>query len=74
MVTGGMASKKAESRRANIGRISSAHLEMKVLWPTKKKIYVADFPGGLVVKNLPVNADDTVLISGPGRFHVLWSN
>ena len=73
MVTGGMVSKKAESRRANIGRISSAHLEVKVHWPTKK-IYEADFPGGLVVKNLPVNADDTVLISGPGRFHMLWSN
>ena len=33
-----------------------------------------DFPGGPVVKNLPVNAGDTGWIPGPGRFHVLQSN
>ena len=27
-----------------------------------------DFPGVSVVKNLPANAGDTGLISGPGRF------
>ena len=27
-----------------------------------------DFPGGLVVKNLPANARDMGSISGPGRF------
>jgi hypothetical protein len=25
-------------------------------------------------KNLPANAGDTVLIPGPGRFHMPWSN
>ena len=30
-----------------------------------------DFPGGLVVKNLPVNAEDTGSIPGLGRFHML---
>ena len=29
-----------------------------------------DIPGGLVVKNLPANAEDTVLIPGPGRAHL----
>ena len=33
-----------------------------------------DFPGGTVVKNLPANAEDTGLIPGPGRFHILRSN
>ena len=33
-----------------------------------------DFPGGTVVKNLPVNAGDTSLITGPGRPHMLRSN
>ena len=31
-------------------------------------------PGAPVVKNLPCNARDVDLISGPRRFHVLWSN
>ena len=30
-----------------------------------------DFPGGLVIKNLPVNAGDTGLIPGLGRFHMV---
>ena len=29
-----------------------------------------DFPGGVVDKNLPVNAGDMDLIPGPGRFHM----
>ena len=32
-----------------------------------KKKKKRDFPGGPVVKNLPCNAEDTGLISGPGR-------
>ena len=32
---------------------------------------VPGFPGGLVVKNLPVNAGDTCSIPGPGRSHRL---
>ena len=31
------------------------------------------FPGGPMVKNLPANAEDTGLITGPGRFHMPWS-
>ena len=33
--------------------------------PLLKK-YFQDFPGGLVVKNLPANAGDTGFIPGPG--------
>ena len=29
-----------------------------------------DFLGGIVDENLPANAGDTGLISGPGRFHM----
>ena len=32
------------------------------------------FPGGLVVKNLPANAEDMDLIPGWGRSHMPWSN
>ena len=31
-------------------------------------------PGGSVVKNLPANAGDTVLVPGPGGSHMSWSN
>ena len=33
-----------------------------------------DFPGGTVDENLPANAEDTGLITGPGRVHFLWGN
>ena len=33
-----------------------------------------DFPGGPVVKNPPANAENTGLISGPGRFHMPQGN
>ena len=33
-----------------------------------------DFPGGAVVKNLPVKAGDTGSSPGPGRSHMLQSN
>ena len=33
-----------------------------------------DFPGGVVVKNLPANAGDTDLSPGPGRSHMPRSN
>ena len=33
-----------------------------------------DFPGGPVVENPPANAENTGLISGPGRFHVPQGN
>ena len=33
-----------------------------------------DFPGGPAVKNPPANAGKLGLISGLGRFHMLWGN
>ena len=33
-----------------------------------------DFPGGLVIENLPANAGDTSSTPGLGRFHMPWSN
>ena len=33
-----------------------------------------DLPGGPVVENLPANAEDSGLIPGPGRSHVLQSS
>ena len=33
-----------------------------------------DFPNSPEVKNLRVNAGDTGLIPGPGRFHMPWDN
>ena len=38
------------------------------------KSQVLDFPGSLVVKNLPVNGGDTGSIPGPGRLHMPQSN
>ena len=32
------------------------------------------FPGSLVVKNTPGNAEDMDLIPGLGKFHVPWGN
>ena len=43
-------------------------------WVKKKKDNILGFPGGPVFKNPPCNAGNVDLISGPGRFHVLWSN
>ena len=36
--------------------------------------YFQKFPGGSVVKNLPVNAEDRVSIPDPGRSHIPQSN
>ena len=38
------------------------------------KISLKGFPGGSVVKNLPVNAGDMSLIPEPGRSHMPRSN
>ena len=46
-------------------------------WLRVKLNYVSmlkDFPGGPVVKNLPVNARDMGSIPAPGRFHMLQSS
>ena len=39
-----------------------------------KKMKTLDFPGGTVVKNLPVNAGNTGSSPGPGRSHMPQSN
>ena len=36
----------------------------------KSKTKNMDFPGGLVIKNLPANAGNTGSIPGPGRLHM----
>lgn len=38
------------------------------------KSHLWGFPSGLVVKNLTDNAEDTDLISGPGKSRMLQSN
>ena len=38
------------------------------------KMYLRDFPGGIVVKNLPANSGNTGSIPGAGRSHMLRSN
>ena len=38
------------------------------------KLWLADFPGSTVVKNLPANAGDTGSIPGPGSSHMPRSN
>ena len=40
----------------------------------RKLLESLGFLGGTVDKNLPINAEDTGLIPGPGRFHMLWNN
>ena len=40
----------------------------------KKNNGLLGLPGGIVGENPPANAEDTGLIPGLGRFHVLWSN
>ena len=39
-----------------------------------KKNHGEGFPGGPVVGNPPASAGDTGSSSGPGRFHMPWSN
>jgi hypothetical protein len=58
-------------KRAERGWKSSKGCELKFLF---SKVAKEDFPGGPKVKNLPVNAGGTGLISGRGRFHILWGN
>ena len=47
--------------------------------PCKPTLYLKrqrskDFPGGLVIENLPANTGDTSSTPGPGRFYMPWSN
>ena len=43
-------------------------------WLCNNQDTIADFPGGLVVKNVPDNAGDTASVSDPGRFHMRRGN
>ena len=38
------------------------------------KAWVMGFPGGTVIKNPPVKAEDTGSSPGPGRSHMPWSS
>ena len=49
-------------------------MSKRVLHWTQIKILAGDFPGGPVLKNLPVNAGDEGPIPGPGRFHMPQGN
>ena len=52
---------------AHLGSIRpSTNSKAVTAWSSNKAH--TDFPGGTVVKNLPVNAGDTGLSPGPGRF------
>ena len=48
--------------------------EAALLTKTFFKIEAQDFAGGTVDRNLPADTEDTGLIPGPGRFHMLWSD
>ena len=37
-----------------------------------QNLWLQDFPGGSVDKNLPANVGDMSLIPSPGRFHMPW--
>ena len=50
------------------------HMNFRIVFLFLWKMSLEDFPGGLMVKNLPVNAGDTGSIPGPGRPHRLWAN
>ena len=56
---------------------SSSH-SLRVSWLVRGRAMIkiqalGDFPGGAVDKTPPTNAGDVGSISGPGRFHLLWS-
>jgi len=46
----------------------------RTLWYKLQQNSFEDFPGGLVVKNLPANSGDTGSIPDLGRFHVPCGN
>ena len=52
-------------------KIDDAHKLLGEISQGLKKYVLWDFPGGPVVKNLPANAGDSGLISGPGGSHML---
>ena len=47
------------------------HMNFRIVFLFLWKMSLEDFPGGLMVKNLPVNAGDMGLIPGRGGLHML---
>ena len=47
------------------------HMNFRIVFLFLWKMSLEDFPGDLVVKNLPVNAGDMGLIPGQGGLHML---
>ena len=55
-------------------RYNYRSIYMNPMVTTNQKPTIRGFPGGAVVKNLPVNAGDTGSSPGLGRSHMPWSN
>ena len=55
-------------------QLSQSKISIKRLYKASIKEFKQDFPGGAVVKNLPVNAGITGSIPGLGRSHMPQSN
>ena len=60
----------ADPRHTAGGEDSLGHPVIPESKEATKDSWGWDFPGGLVVKNLPANAEDAGLIPGSGRFHM----
>lgn len=62
-----------QSLECNDAHYKPTFLKLSSPWNTffKESLY---FPGGPVVKHLPVNVGDTGFIPDPGRSHMLQSN
>ena len=59
------------------GRGSWNSLQYLRQWPSENysfKEFLEDFPGGTVDRNPPTNAGARGSVTGPGRFHMMWSN
>ena len=66
--------KKKMNANKEYGSLNSKLNALERLAKNELRKECRDFPGGLVVKNLPANAGDMGSIPGLGRFHVLWGN
>ena len=56
------------------GNVGVTGRESTAWWYRDKNDLLENFPGGLVVKNLPANAGDMASIPDPGRSHMQQSN
>ena len=57
-----------------MGTVPGKLLRKREFRVNTSRVLPEDFPGGPVVKNLPVNAGDMSSVPGLGRFHMPWSN